>query len=928
MRFNFDISDDTDDQPKPKPTRKPLSSLTPLTPPTPQTIPTPSLIPPSPQTQHLQWLPLQDHPVFSQPSQGGAESGGERMGRNLMAWDGVSRVYKWDNGEGCLHRVSVRLGEPDERSVIAGVPAKVLKPDQELDFVVNKISVNRNGSAVILAGSNGLCVMNLFGHTSKKDGSILCRTVPICLDVYLDAIRILQVAWHPCSDVHIGVLSSDSVFRVGDCEDKTDQRGYGVIVRGCDVVDEVGSGLRSNHFEFESPPVGLELGSVVLRPTSQKIFDLSSTSEKPEQEYYLQPTESRNRSQKASSICPADFSFGTDHLWDKFSVFILFADGSLYVLCPVVPFGCRLLHLWHILKCFLLDSGYMWESVFEMYADVQALGSKSASQTTLKYCNRAMSWLESTFPELKQVQGQKAGGLSAVKARAYAPIDASLLLQGPLRKLCGEEDDNGVNVAECKGRALSLVYSCVGKDSILATAWSSGQLQIDALADEVQPVWRTGNPHRLCIDSQDQILGFAMICESISDPLPVVRLNKPLDNGDWLGHSPPLLRLAIVDLALPTVAESNLPVSLYIDPLDQMKIYAVHHGGVDSVLLHFLPFSQNCSKDGTLSAPSVEPVLSTFQGLSNSVSYVCGFVILTDSYGSSWIAGTTSTHGGFVLETKSWEVNYRVFLDMIENATCTEEPTVIDTPHIVSKAILKGPKMLSIPRASISQRSVLADSIEGRSTMHQFVNLFHENYVEYAHKVYIELMHHLPYMKKNVHVLHDRLNEARQKLSNIEEQQPKINARAQRALLFHNSLEDRLRRLRSLPGMHKRPLYKAELQFKEELGTFLQLKRGKVEISLQLLTLMPAENRFRSAELDALHSLIETLNTRVRRFSQSPKSSLSSLQRRPHSRNSDVQGAQLDLLKSALQKLSLVNSENSKKVKFVESAIKKMEDES
>ncbi|GAB2216396.1 hypothetical protein Droror1_Dr00024169 [Drosera rotundifolia] len=833
MRFNFDISDDTDDQPqpKPKPTPKPISSLTPLTPPSPLTKPTPSsILPPSPQTQHLQWLPLQDHPVFSQPSQGGAESGGERMGRNLMAWDGVSRVYKWDDGEGCLHRVSVRLREPDERSVIAGVPAKVLKPDQELDFVVNKISVNCNGSAVILAGSNGLCVMNLFGHTSKKDGSILCRTMPIGLDVFLDAIRILQFAWHPCSDVHIGVLSSDSVFR---------------------------------------------------------IFDLSSASEKPEQEYYLQPTESRNRSQKPSSICPADFSFATDHLWDKFSVFILFADGSLYILCPVVPFGC----------------GYMWESVFEMYADAQGLGSKSACQTALKNCNRAISWLESTFPELKQVQGQKAGGLSAVKARAYAPIDASLLLQGPLNKLCGKEDDNGVNVAECEDRALSLVYSCVGKDSILATAWSSGQLQIDALADEVQPVWRTGNLPRLCIDSQDQILGFAMICESISGPLPVVRLNKPLDNGDWLGHPPPLLRLAIVDLALPTGAESNLPVSLYVDPLNRMKIYATHHGGVDSVLLHFLPFSQNCSKDGTLSAPSVEPVLSTFQGLSNSVSYVSGFVILTDSYGSSWIAGTTSTHGGFVLEMKSWEVNSRVLLDMIEKATCTEEPTAIDTPHIFSKEILKGPKM-SIPQASLSQRSVLADSIEGRSTMHQFVNLFHENYVEYAHKVYIELMHHLPYMKKNIHVLHDRLYEARQMLSNIEEKQPKINVRAQCALQFHNSLEDRLRRLRSLPGMHKRPLYKAELQFKEEL------------------------DRFKSAELDFLHSLIETLNTRVRRFSQSPKSSLSNLQRCLHSKNSNVQCAQLDLLKSAVQKLSLVNSENSKKVKLVESAIKKMEDES
>ena len=39
----------------------------------------------------------------------------------------------------------------------------------------------------------------------------------------------------------------------------------------------------------------------------------------PEQEYYLQPVEP-GRTRKASSLCPVDFSFGGDHLWDRFSV--------------------------------------------------------------------------------------------------------------------------------------------------------------------------------------------------------------------------------------------------------------------------------------------------------------------------------------------------------------------------------------------------------------------------------------------------------------------------------------------------------------------------------------------------------------------------------------------------------------------------------
>lgn len=39
----------------------------------------------------------------------------------------------------------------------------------------------------------------------------------------------------------------------------------------------------------------------------------------PEQEFYLQPVEP-GKSRNAASICAVDFSFGGDHLWDRFSV--------------------------------------------------------------------------------------------------------------------------------------------------------------------------------------------------------------------------------------------------------------------------------------------------------------------------------------------------------------------------------------------------------------------------------------------------------------------------------------------------------------------------------------------------------------------------------------------------------------------------------
>ncbi|WCJ33547.1 nuclear pore complex protein-related [Euphorbia peplus] len=139
--------------------------------------------------------------------------------RNLLAWDASSRLYYWDSTNRCLHCVSVRLGEPESSSVLAASLSKVLQADVQIDFAVNKISINRNGSALLLAGSDGICVMYLYGRSSTTDNTIVCRTVSIGFQIFYNesnAIRIIQVSWHPFSDTHLGILSTDSVFRIFD----------------------------------------------------------------------------------------------------------------------------------------------------------------------------------------------------------------------------------------------------------------------------------------------------------------------------------------------------------------------------------------------------------------------------------------------------------------------------------------------------------------------------------------------------------------------------------------------------------------------------------------------------------------------------------------------------------------------------------------
>lgn len=786
--------------------------------------------PPSGSTPkaELQWLPLQSHPIFSTATISAASAA--KTPTNLMAWDGASRLYVWDSHKKCLHWVSIRLGDPDSDSISACFPSKVLQVDVPVCFDVSKISINRNGSALLLTGQDGLRVIYLYGRASREENTIICRTVSIGSEIYFgsnNSIRILRISWHPFSDTHLGVLSSDSVFRM---------------------------------------------------------FDLSAAIGQPEQEYYLQPGE-LGLSGNAAAICPVDFSFGADHLWDKFSIFILFSDGSTYIICPIVPFG----------------SVYKWESLLDMHNDACTFGLKSANSKAVNNSNLAISWLESTFPELALQEGV-GGNIFAVKAQPFVLMDASVLLQGPLRKVCHGVNENAViEKGLCEGRAVSLLYSLVGKDSILMTAWSGGKLQLDALADEIQPVWKMGSAPRVCVDSLGQMFGAAMICELAPTNLSILKFDQPPNDTVWLGYPPPLLRLAIVDLALPNNGGSL--ISMASDPLVPERIFCLHDGGIDSIVLHFLPFtSQTSGKEKPIKTPSVFSVLSTCPGESSSPEPLHGFLTLSDSSGGSWIVGLTSSHECVVLYMETWNELLTHAIYSERETVSLEEATDTDTPTVISKELLSGPKVVLLPSTAPNLRSVTADSIEGRSMLHQYFKLFHENYVEYAHKVYFELQHHGPHLKKIIDNQHSRLHEVQQKLLDVEKKQETIDDRIESAVKLHSSLEMRLQNLRSLPGLQKKPLSKAERDFKLEL------------------------DKFTGVELDALHSSIESLNARLTRHVHYQQVDSSNRQKQIAGRRvSPFHDNELSQLKSSLEKLSLINSENGKKVKLVESALSSRE---
>ena len=200
----------------------------------------------------------------------------------------------------------------------------------------------------------------------------------------------------------------------------------------------------------------------------------------------------------------------------------------------------------------------------------------------------------------------------------------------------------------------------------------------------------------------------------------------------------------MVDLALPGKKGSSSLISMFVGPLIPERIYTLHDGGIDSIVLHFLPFtSQTSDKDESMRTPSVHSVLSTCQGQSSRPSPLFGFVALSDSFGYSWIVGLTSSQECIVLEMKSWDILLPVHVDVEKKSTYLDESRDVDTPDIISKELLDGPKPVLLPPSLPKLRSITADSIEGRSTLHQYFKLFHENYVEYAHKVTTDDLIHM-----------------------------------------------------------------------------------------------------------------------------------------------------------------------------------------
>ena len=85
-----------------------------------------------------------------------------------------------------------------------------------------------------------------------------------------------------------------------------------------------------------------------------------------------------------------------------------------------------------------------------------------------------------------------------------------------------------------------------------------------------------------------------------------------------------------------------------------------------------------------------------------------------------------------MVEMKGWKEPTPLQLDIDSKSIKDVEPPATG---MISKELIAGPDPPILPSSS-SLKSLTPDSIEGKSTLHHYIKVFHEYYVEYGHKVW------------------------------------------------------------------------------------------------------------------------------------------------------------------------------------------------
>lgn len=664
-----------------------------------------------------------------------------------------------------------------------------------IDITPTAFAVNQSATYAVVTGPT-LADPEMFSvyiielaFSSRRGGIAKVSSVDSKLFLHRPGLNVLQVAWHPDSDGHIAILTSDATFRLYNLASLT-------------VPEQV----------FELGPVGKGLG---LGFSSELDLDLADGT--------AVTSGRRNDVRKVLHQHPVAFQFGQGHCWERFTVYFLLKSGEIVSLCPIAPFGCR----------------YPSRLISLLYDDINTDYSQNGDKNT-------MAWLQRAFV-MDSGSSIKADGEEPIDSSYNLHICVPHALDGhtpvlsPPLLLRTSDDDEGRSLKwQHPGEAEAFLSWKINDFCVvMVTASMKGPIAIHVLVGAAKPRWSALSPQCLLDEGREKICAVRYQCynadysSSANQSLllmDVIQLPEVFrDASEYNMRLKDSFDNSFNNVEAMGATHGSYQVFLELDNSSSEVLYCTHPNRSYVISIPYLPIvaeyfqyvlgNNNEVQDDfpeVLPSPIVEELYSRpHHGIVSTAS-------VGDSLcGSGLLVLGDDNKGEFVRLPNSISSLVSSPLDGIEVGTDSAKSdfTPEKVPYSPStdahirkiyEEIISGPKSPQMnntsPGESISSEHILTDAI----------TKLQQSHIEFAHMAHHDLMRRLTWLKEEVERQDKRSLHLADLVNKAEERGKSLQSRMLRGLWMSENIETRVQLLAELHWALPRPLSKSERVFERE----------------------------------------------------------------------------------------------------------------
>jgi len=705
------------------------------------------------------------------------------------------------------------------------------------------MSFSRGGQFAVITGRkwinvelSGIAVIDVI-ETSTTAGSVdeVGRLLVLGAELFdsRPGLQILQVAWHPSSDHHVGVLTSDNIWRIFSLH------------------------------EPSYPEQTFELGGL-QQVTRERVLGMSTM-----------------KGEKAVT-----FAFGPPvDSWERFTVFFMTLSGSIYILCPVAPFGCRF-HLAAGAQPFPAGR-------HELHTDIQT----------------SEAWLEQALG----VQESLTHGHDYVEIKPHALEDHCPALQGPLALHLQSSSPpqatagNMQSLAVLHWEATVQLRNPQGADTAggsppsfcvaVVTAGLSGKISVALMEGNIVPAWKKADS-TIWHDAYGSVIAARIVAQSAtsSEATPTLSLFDEIHINvcDRAGVPGPDSDSEDDD------HDAAALLDVVRDPVSSDRCYIIHGHGAIGISLPWLPvlggFLAHAANDNQVAPPSLPSTIALDLAGEWGKDGIIGGCLIGNAATGSLLALVKTTGTGQLLSTHELyeQESLATTPPHAQQPMRSPEFSSKQSPQEVEKnaastACLRADAALASQYAWLlagpnTQVSVVkspgksCSDIEGQRDLHAAISQLHKKYVEYITQAHQFVTQKVAEIREEGQRQAAQECKLRHQQCDAAARRSLLAQRIERATKFNANLHSRYNLLSMLDSSRPRPMSFKEQAFMQELPIqeeklqhwqeqvktlSIRTRKAMSGPSVTARTLPQSQVHRIKAELETLSSSIATIMAQV-----------------------------------------------------------------